>query len=111
MKKTIKKFSWWLVMPFFCLVVMFSCKAREKQVQKSETQSEKKSEATFKIEDRTFEIVFDKSKIFKDFSYKNSSEESSKQEKKNTDKGKEYYENGNLKNEWESIDVTGNNFQ
>ena len=36
-----------------------------------------------------------------DFSYKNSSEETYKQEKKNVDKGKEYYENGNLKKEWE----------
>lgn len=60
MKKVIKKISWWLVIPFFCLVVLFSCKAREKQVQKSETQSETKSEATYKIEDRTFEIVSDK---------------------------------------------------
>ena len=82
-------------------LLLFSCKSREKNVQKTETQSEKKSEATYHIEDKTFEIVFDKSKIFKDFSYKNNSEESSKQEKKNTDKGKEYYENGNLKKEWE----------
>lgn len=82
-------------------VLLFSCKSREKNVQKTETQSEKKSEATYHIVDKTFEIVLDKSKIFKDFSFKNSSEESSKQEKKNTDKGKEYYENGNLKKEWE----------
>ena len=82
-------------------LLLFSCKTREKNVQKTETQSEKKSEATYHIEDKTFEIVLDKSKISKDFSYKNSSEESSKQEKKNTDKGKEYYENGNLKKEWE----------
>ena len=101
MKNLIKKFSWWLVMPFFCLVILIGCKSREKAVQKTETQSEKKSEATYHIEEKTFEIVLDKSKIFKDFSYKNSSEESSKQEKKNTDKGKEYYENGNLKKEWE----------
>ncbi len=101
MKILIKKFSWWLVLPFFCLVVLIGCKSRERQVQKSETQSEKKSEATYHIEDKTFEIVLDKSKISKDFSFKNSSEESSKQEKKNTDKGKEYYENGNLKKEWE----------
>ncbi len=100
-KILIKKFSWWLVLPLFCLMILIGCKSREKAVQKTETQSEKKSEATYHIEDKTFEIVFDKSKIFKDFSYKNSSEESSKQEKKNTDKGKEYYENGNLKKEWE----------
>ena len=101
MKIIIKKFSWWLVMPFFSLVFLVGCKSREKAVQKTETQSEKKSDATYHIEDKTFEIVLDKSKIFKDFSYKNSSEESSKQEKKNVDKGKEYYENGNLKKEWE----------
>ena len=101
MKILIKKFSWWLVLPFFCLVVLIGCKTREKQVQKTETQTEKKSEATYKIEDKTFEIVLDKSVLKQDFSYKNSSEETSKQEKKNVDKGKEYYENGNLKKEWE----------
>ena len=83
------------------LVFAFSCKSREKQVQKSETQTEKKSEATARIEEKTFEIIFDKSILKNDFSYKNSSEETSKQEKKNVDKGKEYYENGNLKKEWE----------
>ena len=85
----------------FSLVFAFSCKSREKQVQKSETQSEYKSEATARIEEKTFEIIFDKSILKNDFSYKNSSEETSKQEKKNVDKGKEYYENGNLKKEWE----------
>ena len=83
------------------LVFSFSCKTREKQVQKSETQTETKSEATARIEEKTFEIIFDKSILKNDFSYKNSSEETSKQEKKNVDKGKEYYENGNLKKEWE----------
>ena len=83
------------------LAVLTSCKTREKQVQKSETQSEYKSEATAKIEEKTYEIIFDKSALKNDFTYKNSSEETSKQEKKNVDKGKEYYENGNLKKEWE----------
>ena len=83
------------------LVFIFSCKTREKQIQKSETQTETKSEATARIEEKTFEIIFDKSILKNDFSYKNSSEETSKQEKKNVDKGKEYYENGNLKKEWE----------
>ena len=83
------------------LVFVFSCKTREKQVQKYETQTETKSEATAKIEEKTFEIIFDKSILKNDFSYKNSLEETSKQEKKNVDKGKEYYENGNLKKEWE----------
>ena len=101
MKILIKKFSWWLVLPFFCLMILIGCKTREKQVQKSENQTETKSEATARIEEKTFEIIFDKSVLKNDFSYKNSSEETSKQEKKNVDKGKEFYENGNLKKEWE----------
>ena len=104
MKKLINIIKLWIFgAPFaLCLLVaVFSCKTREKQVQKTETQTEKKSEATYKIEDKTFEIVLDKSVLKQDFSYKNSSEETSKQEKKNVDKGKEYYENGNLKKEWE----------
>ena len=101
MKKTIKIISWWLVLPFFCLMILIGCKSREKTLQKTETQTEKNSEASYKIEDKTFEIVFDKSVLKKDFSYKKSSEETSKSEKNNTDKGKEYYENGNLKKEWE----------
>lgn len=83
------------------LAVLAGCKTREKQVQKSEKQTETKSESTARIEEKTFEIIFDKSILKNDFSYKNSSEETSKQEKKNVDKGKEYYENGNLKKEWE----------
>ena len=101
MKSIIKQFSWWLVMPFFMILFLVSCKSREKAVQKTETQTESKSEATARIEEKTFEIIFDKSVLKNDFSYKNSSEETSKQEKKNTDKGKEYYENGNIKKEWE----------
>ena len=83
------------------LVFAFSCKTREKQVQKSETQSEYKVESTARIEEKTFEIIFDKSVLKNDFSYKNYTSETSKNEKKNVDKGKEYYENGNLKKEWE----------
>ena len=101
MKNLIKKFSWWLVFPFFSLLFLVGCKSREKQVQKSETHNEKKSESTARIEEKTFEIIFDKSILKNDFSYKNSSEETSKKEKKNVDKGKEYYENGSLKKEWE----------
>ena len=86
---------------FLILAVLAGCKTREKAVQKTETQSEKKSEATARIEEKTFEIFFDKSVLKNDFSYKNFSEETSKQEKKNVDKGKEYYENGSLKKEWE----------
>ena len=86
---------------FAILLFLIGCKTREKQVQKSETQREYKSEATARIEEKTFEIIFDKSVLKNDFSYKNSSEETSKQEKKNVDKGKEYYENGSIKKEWE----------
>ena len=81
------------------LVFAFSCKSREKQVQKTENQSEYKSEATARIDEKTYEIVFDnelsnfgKSKIDK-------SEETSKTETKNVEIIKEYYENGTLKKE------------
>lgn len=104
MKKLINIIKLWIFGPplAFCLLVaIFSCKTREKSVSKSETQSEYKSESTARIEEKTFEIIFDKTVLKNDFSYKNSSEETSKNEKKNVDKGKEYYENGNLKKEWE----------
>lgn len=99
MKKVIKKISWWLVMPFFCLVFLFSCKTREKTLQKTETQSEKKSESTYKIEDKTFELVSEKelsNNVKSNFAQNN---ESSKDETKNIEVIREYYENGNLKSE------------
>ena len=99
MKNLIKKFSWWLVLPFFCLMILIGCKSREKQVQKSETQSEKKSEATYHIEDKTFEIVSEKEFIKFDKSKIDKSEETKKEETKNIEVIKEYYENGNLKSE------------
>ena len=99
MKNLIKKFSWWLVLPFFCLMILIGCKSREKQVQKSETQTEKKSEATYKIEDKTFEIVSEKEFIKFDKSKIDKSEETKKEETKNIEVIKEYYENGNLKSE------------
>lgn len=81
------------------LVFAYSCKTREKQVQKSENQTEKKSEASAKIETKTFEIVQDKelSKIDKSNFAQNN--ESSKTETKNVEIIKEYYENGSLKKE------------
>ena len=99
MKKLIKKFSWWLVLPFFCLMILIGCKTREKQVQKSETQTEKKSEATYKIEDKTLEIVSEKELLKFDKSKIDKSEETKKEETKNIEVIKEYYENGNLKSE------------
>ena len=99
MKNLIKKFSWWLVLPFFCLMILIGCKTREKSVQKTETQSEKKSEATYKIEDKTFEIVSEKEFIKFDKLKIDKSEETKKEETKNIEVIKEYYENGNLKSE------------
>ena len=55
MKKLVKN-----VMFFLILAVLAGCKTREKQVQKSETQTETKSESTAKIETKTFEIIQDK---------------------------------------------------
>ena len=101
-KKLINIIKLWMFgLPFaLCLLVaVFSCKSREKQVQKSENQSEKKSEATYKIEDRTFEIVSDKeltNSVKTNFTQNN---ESSKDETKNIEVIREYYENGNLKSE------------
>ena len=80
-------------------VLLFSCKSREKAVQKTETQSEKKSEATYHIEDKTFEIVSEKEFIKFDKSKIDKSEETKKEETKNIEVIKEYYENGNLKSE------------
>ena len=83
----------------FSLVFAFSCKTREKQVQKSETQTETKSEATARIEEKTFEIVSEKeltNNIKTNFVQNN---ESSKDETKNVEVIREYYENGNLKSE------------
>ena len=80
-------------------VLLFSCKSREKSVSKSETQTEKKSESTYKIEDKTFEIVSEKEFIKFDKSKIDKSEETKKEETKNIEVIKEYYENGNLKSE------------
>lgn len=99
MKILIKKFSWWLVMPFFSLVFLVGCKSREKAVQKTETQTEKKSEATYHIEEKTFEIILDKELSNFGKSKIDKSEETSKTETKNVEIIKEYYENGTLKKE------------
>ena len=81
------------------LVFAYSCKTREKQVQKSENQTEKKSEASAKIETKTFEIVQDKELSIFDKSNFAQNNESSKTETKNVEIIKEYYENGSLKKE------------
>lgn len=92
-----------LIKIFLLLVIsiLTSCKTREKEVSKNETKSETFSESEIKIERKTIDFVFNKSIFNRDFSYRSSAEETGKTEKKNIDKGKEYYENGNLKKEWE----------
>lgn len=83
----------------FILVFAFSCKTREKQVQKSETQTETKSEASAKIETKTFEIVQDKELSIFDKSNFTQNSETQKEQTKDIQVIREYYENGNLKSE------------
>ena len=83
------------------ILLLTSCKTREKAVQKSEIQSEKKSEATARIQEQSFEIVFDKELSFFGKSKIDKSEETSKTETKNVEIIKEYYENGTLKKEYQ----------
>ena len=83
----------------FILVFAFSCKTREKQVQKSETQTERKSEASAKIETKTFEIVQDKELSIFDKSNFAQNSETQKEQTKDIQVIREYYENGNLKSE------------
>ena len=99
MKILIKKLSCWLVFPFFSLLFLVGCKSREKAVQKTETQTESKSEATARIEEKTYEIVLDKELSNFGKSKIDKSEETSKTETKNVEIIKEYYENGTLKKE------------
>ena len=83
----------------FSLVFAFSCKTREKQVQKSETQTETKSEATARISEKTFEIVQDKELSIFDKSNFAQNSETQKEQTKDIQVIREYYENGNLKSE------------
>ena len=83
MKILIKKFSWWLVLPLFCLMILSGCKTREKQVQKSETQTETKSEATARIEEETVEIIQDKELSIFDKSNFSQNSETQKEQTKN----------------------------
>ena len=84
---------------FLILAVLAGCKTREKEVQKSETQSEYKSEASAKIETKTFEIVQDKELSIFDKSNFNQNSETQKEQTKDIQVIREYYENGNLKSE------------
>ena len=83
----------------FSLVLAFSCKTREKQIHKSETHTETKSEASAKIETKTFEIVQDKEWSIFDKSNFAQNSESQKEQTKDIQVIREYYENGNLKSE------------
>lgn len=92
--KTIIKF-----MLVCVLVFAVSCKTREKQVQKSEKQTETKSEASAKIETKTFEIGKEKELSIFDKSNFTQNSETQKEQTKDIQVIREYYENGNLKSE------------
>ena len=96
MKKLVKTAIFFLI-----LVVLAGCKTREKQVQKSETQTETKSEASAKIETKTIEIVQDKELSIFDKSNFAQNSEIKKDETKDVQIIREYYENGNLKSEYQ----------
>ena len=81
------------------LAVLVGCKTRERQVQKSEKQTETKSEASAKIETKTFEIVKDKELSIFDKSNFAQNSETQKEQTKDIQVIREYYENGNLKSE------------
>ena len=81
------------------LAVLAGCKTREKQVQKSENQTETKSEASAKIETKTIEIVQDKELSIFDKSNFAQNSETQKEQTKDIQVIREYYENGNLKSE------------
>lgn len=84
---------------FFILLVLVNCKTREKSVSKSETQTETKSESTAKIEKKTFEIIQDKELSIFDKSNFTQNSETQKEQTKDIQVIREYYENGNLKSE------------
>ena len=89
------------ILGILSIAILFfsSCKTREKQVQKSETQTERKSEATARIEEKTFEIVQDKEFSIFDKSNFAQNSENQKEQTKDIQVIREYYENGNLKSE------------
>ena len=94
MKKLVKTAIFFLI-----LAVLAGCKTREKQVQKSKKQTETKSEASAKIETKTFEIVQDKELSIFDKSNFAQNSETQKEQTKDIQVIREYYENGNLKSE------------
>lgn len=83
----------------FILVFAFSCKTREKQVHKSETQTETKSESNAKINTDTFEFSLSKEIQEQTKSLRLQSNSLLREEAKNVQIEKHYYENGNIKSE------------
>lgn len=83
----------------FGFVFAFSCKTREKQVQKSETQTETKSESNAKINTNTFEFSLSKEIQEQTKSLRLQSNTLLREEAKNVQIEKHYYENGNIKSE------------
>lgn len=91
------------ILGILSIAILFfsSCKTREKAVQKSEIQSEKKSEATARIQEQTFDIVSSKELSTFDKSNFSQNSETKKDETKDVQIIREYYENGNLKSEYQ----------
>ena len=89
------------ILGILSIAILFfsSCKTREKQVQKSENQKETKSEASAKIETKTFEMGKDKELSIFDKSNFAQNSETQKEQTKDIQVIREYYENGNLKSE------------
>ena len=91
------------ILGIFSIAILFfsSCKTREKQVQKSENQTERKSESTARIEEKTFDITSSKELSSFDKSNFTQNSETKKDETKDVQIIREYYENGNLKSEYQ----------
>lgn len=88
-----------IVLLISVLVILFSCKTRERQVDKSETQTETKSESNVKINTNTFEFSLSKEIQEQTKSLRLQSNSVLREEAKNIQVEKHYYENGNLKSE------------
>ena len=88
-----------IVLLISVLVILFSCKTRERQVDKSETQTETKSESNVKINTNTFEFSLSKEIQGQTKSLRLQSNSVLREEAKNIQVEKHYYENGNLKSE------------
>ena len=88
-----------LILVFAISILLISCKTREKQVQKSENQTETKSESNAKINTNTFEFSLSKEIQEQTKSLRLQSNSLLREEAKNVQIEKHYYENGNIKSE------------